>query len=175
MDIEVHGTEEILEYIEEIENKINSNDLKEYLAKKMLDIINQESENKIENNLTYTDHNKYEILDDGILIYNDVQNDDGEYYSLIIEYGSGIYAEGQPFHHTDSYENSGGLYWLVPVANGSSLERTTFPIIDIKLQDGSIGSFYKVYGQEAKHIYTDAAIKIEKELSNWIRDYIEKL
>lgn len=170
MIIEVEGTDKVINYVKEMEKKLKSDDVKKYLAEKMIILINRESKNKLENSINYDAHNKYEILDDGILIYNDVQNDNGEYYSLIIEYGSGVYAEGEPFHHTESYDNSGGLYWLVPVENGSSLMNTGFDIITLES-----GDYFKVYGQEAKHIYTDAATKIQKNINRWLKEYIEKL
>lgn len=170
MIIEVEGTDKVIKYVKEMEKKLKSDDVKKYLAEKMIILINRESKSKLENSINYVAHNKYEILDDGILIYNDVQNDNGEYYSLIIEYGSGVYAEGEPFHHTESYDNSGGLYWLVPVENGSSLMNTGFDIITLES-----GDYFKVYGQEAKHIYTDAAIKIQKNINRWLKEYIEKL
>lgn len=170
MIIEVEGTKKVINYVKEMEKKLKSDDVKKYLAEKMIILINRESKSKLENSINYVAHNKYEILDDGILIYNDVQNDNGEYYSLIIEYGSGVYAEGEPFHHTESYDNSGGLYWLVPVENGSSLMNTGFDIITLES-----GDYFKVYGQEAKHIYTDAAIKIQKNINRWLKEYIEKL
>lgn len=170
MIIEVEGTDKVINYVKEMEKKLKSNDIKEYLAQKMIELINRESKSKLETSTNYVAHNKYEIRDDGILIYNDVQNDHGEYYSLIIEYGSGVYAEGEPYHHTASYDNSGGLYWLVPVENGSSLMSTGFDIITLES-----GDYFKVYGQEAKHIYTDAAIKIQKNINRWLKEYIEKI
>ena len=174
MKIEVQGLDEAINLLEKLDKVINSEKLKIYIAKKSINEINKIARKKLDYNSNYIASNKYNILDNGILIYNDVQNQNGKYYSLIIEYGSGIYSELSHIGTTKTFKNSNYTYWLVPVESGSNLENYAFDIIDIKLEDGSIGSFYKVYGQEPKHIYTDASKIIENNLIKWTLDFIKK-
>lgn len=170
--IEVKNFDKVCNYLNFLDKELdNSNGLNEYLAQKVLDVINEESISKLNSSENYVAHNKYKFMDNGILFYNDVQSNDGTYYSLIVEYGSGTHAEGEPFHHTKTYDYTSGLYWLVPVENGSSLMNTNFPIITIE----PYGDFFMVFGQEPKHIYTDAAKTIKKNLKPWTQEYLKKI
>lgn len=176
IDVSMTGTEEIIKSVETIEKKLKSKDIKEYLAKKMINVVNEETKDKLEYFNSYINHNKYYIDNDSITIYNDVQNEDGQYYSLVIEYGSGTYKEGEDFSHTATYDNTGGLYWLVPVnKTNNNLENYNYQIITITLEDGTKEDFYKVYGQTAKHIYRESSIRIEREINQWIIDYLNEV
>ena len=174
MEIEVQGLDKALKLLEKFNKVILSDDLKIYLAKKSIEVINKIASERLDYNSNYIANNKFKLINNDILIYNDSKNSNGRNYSLIIEYGSGMYAELGHIGTTKTFENSGYVYWLVPVEDGSNLENYAFDVIDIKLEDGSVGSFYKVYGQEPKHIYTDAAKIIENNLSEWAKEFIDK-
>lgn len=161
INIRVEGANEIIKKITEIDKKLSSDDIKEYLAKKMLDVINKTTEEKLKNNSNYIASNKYKLIDKGIMLYNDVQAVDGSYYSLIIEYGSGTKAEG-------SY-NTGKVYWYVPEEKGPNLENYNYK--SYITDDGN--KIYLVFGQEPKHIYTDAAKEIEKNVTKWVMEYMK--
>ena len=167
--IRVKGLKKAIETIQKYGQLFSTNSFKEFIAKKSIEEINKIAREKLQTSGNYVANNKYEITDKGIVIYNDIQSEDGTYISLILEYGSGVYAEGSPFHNTSSYEKSGGVYWLVPVENSTSLANTNYPIITIKSVD-----YYMVFGQKPKHIYNDAAKIIRKEISTWTKEYIEK-
>lgn len=169
VNVQITGLEEAIEKIERLHKIASSDELKKYIAEKAINEINKVAKQRLSQSNNYVESNEYELINEGILIYNNVQNDKGEYYSLILEYGSGTYAEGESFHHTASYENSGGLYWLVPVEEASSLMNTDFGIITL-----DSGDYFKVYGQQSKHIYTDAFKEIQKKLSKWADEFIAK-
>lgn len=167
--IDITGIDEAIRLFNEIKDVISSNELKEYLAEKSIEEINKIAKQRLQNSENYIANNNYEILQDGVLIYNDIQSEDGTYISLIIEYGSGIHKEGEPFNHTNTYAATSGLYWLVPVESSSSLANTNYNIINIKGVE-----YYIVFGQYPKHIYTDAGKIIEKNIATWISEYIDK-
>lgn len=169
VEIQVTGLEEAIKKIERVQKIASSNELKEYIAERAIEEINKIAKERFSQSNNYVSSNKYELIKNGILIYNDVKNDNGECYSLILEYGSGTYAEGEAFHHTKTYDMTGGTYWLVPVEESSSLMNTTFDIITL-----DSGDYFKVYGQQPKHVYTDAAKIIQKKLVEWADDFIAK-
>lgn len=170
--VEVKNVDLVVELINGIDKELsNPTGLNEYLAPKILEVINEESKSKLSTSDNYVAHNKYKFVDNGILFYNDVQSSDGTYYSLIVEYGSGTHAEGEPFHHTKTYDLTSGLYWLVPVDEGSDLFKTNYPIVTIE----PYGDFFMVFGQEPKHIYTDAAKTISRKSKQWIGEYLQML
>lgn len=172
MQIEVTGSEFVLKAIEDIMNKLKSDDIKVYLGNKMIEVINKiATENLIEND-DYIAHNKMKIVDEGILIYNDVQNDNGEYYSLIVEYGSGIYSvvPGKD-SHTSIYEKTGGLYWYVPEEQASKLAKYNYEAVET--DNGDI--LYRVFAQYPNYIYTDAVSVINRKLKSWVKEYLTGL
>lgn len=172
LNIEIQGTKQAIQKINEIEAFTKSQDIKKYLAEKIISVINRISEERLSYNENYINHNKYKILDEGILVYNDVQNDSGEYYSLILEYGSGLYAEKDHIGTTEAFQASGYMYWYVPEEEAPEL--FDYPYERIVTEDGAV--LYKVYGQTPKHIYEDAADIVERNVARWIREYItEKL
>lgn len=142
----------------------------------MISIINTISEERLSYDRNYTKSNKYKINDDSIVVYNDVTNSNGEHYSLILEYGSGIHAEKEHIGKTDTFKVSGYMYWYVPEEkapelamytdseNGKGFEKIETPT----------GTLYKVYGQTPKHIYEDAAKIIERNVAKWVNEYIQK-
>lgn len=162
------GLTKALQSFRALQETILSDKLLDFIAEKAIEEINKDAIEKLDRSDNYIANNKYEKIDKGVVIYNDSKSEDGTYYSLILEYGSGIYAEGEPFHHTQTYDETGGLYWLVPIEEGSSLFSTDYDIITLEA-----GDFFKVYGQPAKHIYTDAAKKIRKNIASWVSQFIE--
>lgn len=168
--IEVRGTKQVIDKIDRIEELTNSSQIKEYLAKKMISIINQFAEDRLSSSEDYKKHNKYQILNDGILIYNDVTNSNGEYYSLILEYGSGLYAEKEHIGQSPTFKATGYMYWYVPEEEAPEL--FDYPYERIVTEDGAV--LYKVFGQTPKHIYEDAAELIERNVARWVREYIKE-
>ena len=149
-EIEVKGLTEVIEYFKKLQNVVSSDKLKEYIAEKSIEEIKKISKERLANYSNYIESNKYEITKDGIRIYNDVQNDNS-HYSLIIEYGSGTKMDPSAEHFGDTPEFKASNYqWWI---NGLG---------------------FKVTGQEPKHIYTDAAKVIEKNISTWADEYIER-
>lgn len=176
LTITVEGTKQVIDKINKIEKLCNSNDIKEYLANKIISVINRLADERLSYDENYVKSNKYKIEKDGILVYNDVVNNSGEHYSLILEYGSGIYAEKKHIGETDTFKASGYMYWYVPEEkapelamytdseNGKGFEKIETPT----------GVLYKVYGQTPKHIYEDSAKVVERNVARWISEYIKK-
>lgn len=171
IEIEVKGTDEIIKKILEVDKKLSSDDVKEYLAQKMLDVINRISEEKLKTNSNYVKHNKYKLIKEGIWLYNDVQTESGTYYSLILEYGSGTKAELNHIGTTDSFIKSGYTYWYVPESEAQNISDYNYS--SYTTENGEV--LYMVFGQEPKHIYTDAAKEIEKNVKSWLKEYIDNI
>lgn len=167
--IKIQGTKQVIDKINRVENLMQSDDLKVYLAKKMIAIVNEIAEQRLSYDENYIKSNKYEIKDNGILIYNDVVNASGEHYSLILEYGSGLYAEKPHIGKTPTFLASGYMYWYVPEDEAPDL--FAYPYERIETEEGVL---YKVYGQTPKHIYEDSAKVIERNVARWVREYIKK-
>ena len=167
--VEIQGTKQAIDKIKNVEVAMNSRDIKEYLAKKMIDVINRISNERLSHNDNYTKHNQYKINENSIEIYNDVQNESGEYYSVILEYGSGLYAEKSHIGETNTFIATGYMYWYVPEEEAPNL--FDYPYERIVTENGV---FYKVYGQTPKHIYEDSAKIIERNVARWINEYINK-
>ena len=167
--VEIQGTKQVIDKINKIEEISNSKDIKIYLAEKVISVINRLADEKLSYDNNYKKSNKYKIYDDSIVIYNDVANESGEHYSLIIEYGSGLYAEKSHIGTTQSFTASGYMYWYVPEEEAPEL--IEYPYERIETEDGVL---YKVYGQTPKHIYEDAAKLAERNISRWVLEYIKK-
>lgn len=148
--IKVEGTDEVLNSIKELQEIASSYSLKEYIAKKSIDEINKIATQRLSSSNNYINNNKYKITKNEIEIYNDVQTENGTYYSLIIEYGSGTFAEEEHIGETEAFIESGYEWWY------------------------GFGKHIKVHGQSPKHIYTDAGKIIEKNIKSWIEDYMKK-
>ena len=168
--IEIRGTKQVIDKIDRIEELTNSKQIKEYLAEKMISVINRLAEERLSYDENYISHNKYQLLENGILIYNDVTNSNGEYYSLILEYGSGLYAEKDHIGKTDTFKATGYMYWYVPEEYAPELF-DYYPTTRIETSKGVI---YKVFGQTPKHIYEDSAEIIERNVARWVREYIKE-
>lgn len=167
--IEIQGTKQAIDKINAIEKITQSQDIKIYLAKKMIDVINRLSQERLSYNDNYIKHNQYKINEDSIEIYNDVQNESNQYYSLILEYGSGLYAEKEHIGQTETFNATGYMYWYVPEDEAPNLFE--YPYERIETENGV---FYKVYGQTPKHIYEDSAKIIERNVARWIKEYMKK-
>ena len=148
--ITVTGTEHCIKTIEKIEQVIQSDNLKKYIAEKAIAVINRNAREKLEKNENYINHNKYNIKSNGIEIYNDVTNEQGVHYSLIVEYGSGIYAEKGHIGTSEEFINSNYQWWY------------------------GFCKKIKVHGQTPKHIYEDSAKIIERNLHRWVNEYLRK-
>lgn len=148
MNIEVKGLDECIKMLQKLKETLKSEELFKYIAEKSIKIINKYASERLENNSNYIEANKYDIISNGVIIHNDVKNPEGEYYSLIIEYGSGVYAELPHIGTTEEFIESNYTSWIS-------------------------GLGVRVTGQEAKHIYTDAAKEIEKNLSKWTSEFIK--
>ena len=168
-NITIKGTKQVIDKINSVEQTMMSKDIKEYLAKKMISIINTLSEERLSYDENYSKSNKYEILENGIFVYNDVTNGNGEYYSLILEYGSGLYAEQDHIGQTPTFNASGYMYWFVPEEEAPEL--FDYPYERIETEEGVI---YKVFGQTPKHIYEDSAEIIQRNVARWVREYIQE-
>lgn len=167
--IEIQGTKQVIDKINRIEEIVKSNDLKIYLAEKSIAVINRLADERLSHDENYVKNNKYKIEEEGILIYNDVVNNSNEHYSLILEYGSGLYAEKQHIGTTETFIATGFMYWYVPEEEAPEL--FDYPYERIETDTGVL---YKVYGQTPKHIYEDAAKVIQRNIARWIREYIKK-
>lgn len=167
--IEIQGTKQAINKINRIADITKSNDLKVYLANKMIEVINRLAEERLSYDENYIKSNKYKINDEGILVYNDVTNASNEHYSLILEYGSGLYAEKNHIGQTETFIASGYMYWFVPEDEAPDL--FAYPYERIETDSGVL---YKVYGQTPKHIYEDSAKIIERNVARWIWEYVKK-
>lgn len=168
MVIDVVGSERVIKTINDFVKKMESDDLKRYIGSKAIEVINEEAFNELGDATEYTKHNKMEILSDGILIYNDVKNTEGQYYSLMVEYGTGVYAVMENIGTTEMFEKSGHVFWYVPAEKAPKLENYAYE--KVTTDEGSV--LYKVYGQYPNYIYTNSATKIRKNLSKWVKEYI---
>lgn len=170
---------ELIESIERIEKAFDSKDFLEFLANKclkalnviMLDNLNGYDEHSVfESKLDeYRDNNKYEILDNGILIYNDTnmgQNEmwwvspktrenypDGISIAYIVEYGTGIKGTSQDDWQTEVHAYPNGEWRFVNPDTGF-----------LKYSTGSEGRF----------IYQKLLEEIEREIGVWVDEYYEK-
>ena len=168
-EIKIQGTKQVIDKIERVEAITKSEGLRKYLAQKMIAVINRLADERLSYDDNYKNHNKYQINSDSIVIYNDVQNNNGQYYSLILEYGSGLYAEKGHIGKTPTFIATGYMYWYVPEEEAPELFE--YPYERIESENGV---FYKVYGQTPKHIYEDSAKLIERNVARWVREYIKK-
>ena len=148
--VKIYGIKEFLDKIKKLEKITSSYELKAYIAEKAIKEINLIAMQRLNSSNNYISNNKYNIKKNEIEIYNDSHSEDGTYYSLIIEYGSGTFAEAEHIGETEEFIESGYDWWY------------------------AFGKHIRVHGQEPKHIYTDAAKIIEKKLSLWADEYIQK-
>lgn len=167
--IEIRGTSQVINKINRIEEVTKSDDIKKYLAERMILVIEKFARERLSYDDNYIKSNKYKIEDNKITIYNDVTNENGEHYSLILEYGSGLYAEKPHIGKSEMFKASGYMFWYVPEDEAPDL--FAYPYERIETDRGVL---YKVYGQTPKHIYEDAAKEIEKNVSKWVREYMKK-
>ena len=80
MQIDIQGTEKFIKSLDEITKKLQSNELKEFIGQKAIETVNKIAFENLGHSSEYIKHNKMKIVNDGILIYNDVKNENGEYY-----------------------------------------------------------------------------------------------
>ena len=148
--IETTGVDKFIGFIKNIPKIVVDDELKIYIAEKSIEIINKYTKSRLKNYDNYIEHNQYKLIPEGILLYNDVEDNYGMHYSLIIEYGSGTYAnEMEHIGDTPEFLESNYEWWYA-------------------------GRYVKVHGQEPKHIYKDAAKEIAKNLPKWVVLYINE-
>lgn len=170
-DIKIQGTKQVIDKINKIEEIMLSPNIKKYIAEKMISVINRLAEERLSYDKNYIKSNKYEIKENSIEVYNDVTNSNGEHYSLILEYGSGLYAdEERHIGKTDIFKASGYMFWYVPEEYAPELF-DYYPKTRIETENGV---WYKVVGQTPKHIYEDSAKLIERNIAKWVNEYIKK-
>lgn len=146
-NIKVTGIEDCINFINSIPELIDDDNLKQLIGENSIKIINQIAQSRLENYSNYIQSNKIKTYKTGVIIYNDVEDDYGFNYSLIVEYGSGLNAEEQHIGTTEEFIESGFEWWYA-------------------------GRHIKVTGQNPKHIYTDAAIEISRLLPKWVTTYV---
>ena len=168
--IKVTGIEDCINFINDIPKLIENKNFKQYIGENCVKVINEIAEKKLKISSKYNASNKIKILKTGVLIYNDVKNDNGSFYSLIIEYGSGTQAEMEHIGATPKFIESEFEYWFVPEDVAPSLSQYSFKKIITKENV----TLYMVFGSKGKHIYTEATQKISEKLSEWTKDYISK-
>lgn len=147
--IKSQGLTKAINMFKNLEKTLLSEKLYDFIAEKAIEEINKQAKDKLQTSDNYISNNKYERTDKGIVIYNDSATEDGFNYSLIIEYGSGAYAEMPHIGNTLEFVESNYEWWY------------------------AFGKNIVVHGQEPKHIYTDAAKIIRKEINSWITEFIE--
>lgn len=170
MNIEVTGLDEAINLLNRIQKITKSTKLKEYIAERAIEEINKIAKSKLSQNDNYINSNKYTLTEKGILIYNDVKTEDGSYYSLIIEYGSGTNAEMNHIGGTNKFIESGYTYWFTPESVAPQIGSYNYK--EIITENGE--KLYMVFGQRPKHIYTDASKIIERNLIKWASEFIGK-
>lgn len=169
-DIKIQGTKQVIDKINKIEGIMLSSNIKKYIAEKMISVINRLAKERLDYDKNYIKSNKYEIKENSIEVYNDVTNSNGEHYSLILEYGSGLWAEGGHIGKTDTFKATGYMYWYVPEEYAPELF-DYYPKTRVETENGV---FYKVFGQTPKYIYEDSAKIIERNVARWVNEYIKK-
>lgn len=166
--IEIDGIKELKDTLNKIPKLVKSNKFKQYIGENCVKVINRIASERLIMHNEYNSQNIIEILKDGVLIHNDVKNDNGTYYGLIIEYGSGTNAEIEHIGTSPKFQESDFEYWYVPEEIAPKLSNYGYK--KIVTNTGEI--IYMVYGQNPKHIYTDAAKEIASKLEEWAEIYI---
>jgi hypothetical protein len=167
--IEIEGLEKVRKKLELLQNTLDSNELDDYIAEKAIDVINRLAKERLTEYDNYILSNHKKFGKDEIIIYNDVQNDNGFIYAAIIEYGSGVQAEKPSIANSDTYKATGGMFWYVPEDEAPELsEYYGEPFI---AADGR--SLFKVAGQTPKYIYEDAAKLIQRNIGRWASEWIK--
>lgn len=167
--IKVDGIDDCLEFINSIPNLVDNSDFKQYIGENCVNVINKIANEKLIISNDYNSNNKIKILDNGVQIYNEVQNDNGTFYSLIIEYGSGTHAELEHIGTSPKFQESGFEYWYVPEEVAPKIANYSYKKIITKNGE----TLYMVFGQNPKHIYTDAAQEIANNLQKWSVEFIK--
>lgn len=168
--IEIDGIKELEDTLNKIPKLVKDKNFKQYIGENCVKIINRLASERLSISNEYNSQNKIDILNDGVLIHNDVKNNDGVYYGLIIEYGSGTNAEIEHIGTTPKFQESGFEYWFVPDEVAPKL--SDYKYKTITTDNGEI--IYMVFGQNPKHIYTDAAKEISEKLEEWTNTYISE-
>lgn len=137
-----------------------------FIAQKCIEVLEEVTNSKIDMfkfgtiPVSYERGHKYSIETTSdtsrINLYNLAVNQFGEYISLYIEYGTGIYSE-------ESARPDGWIYPTTEYDKNPKKKRT---------KRGDLVAFTK--GQEAKYIYDDALMLINDRIDGWIEEYIDR-
>lgn len=179
IEIDITGIDNFVKTINSVSEIINETKFRTYLGQKAIEVINDVARTELKSSDDYINHNTLKVVNDGIIIYNDIANSQGQHYSLILEYGSGTYKEMGTYtsEPTTTYDMTNGLYWLVPIEKAENLSAYYDDTKIVSFKDKVTGEevkCYKVFGQYPHHIYEKAARKIKEEIAEWAVDYINK-
>ena len=137
----------------------------EFIAKKCIEVLKEETENKRsltwdkKMNDEYVEGHRYETFINGlssiILLENVATNQFGEYISRYIEYGTGMF----------NAESTAPEGWYYPT-----------DAEDRNPTKEEIGGNYVAWtrGQLPKYVYEDALEKIKDKMNGWIEEYISR-
>ena len=138
----------------------------DFIGRKCIEVLKNETDIKASKtwdnkmNQEYIDGHRYRTeihsKTSRIILENIATNQFGEYFSAYIEYGTGIY----------SPNTTRPLGWIYPT-DEDDRNKT-------KRRNKRTGNWYAfTWGQTPKNIYTDAMVKIESQMDNWIDEYIK--
>lgn len=166
-----------LSKIMNIVNKFSIKELNEYLAKKGYEALQKVSSERInlfddtntnqEAKESYLQHNKYMVNEDGFTLYNDMPkiawrgiNGNGYDFSvaLAFEFGTGIVGQNSPAELASKFNykynvNKYNFGWNYIDLNGVKQH---------------------TYGYPGMEIYRYTQIEIEKNIRQWIKDYMKE-
>ena len=150
---------------QELRNIFKEQAFLDFIGEKCLKVLREETSNKApltvgkKMNDDYSNSHMYQTTISSnksvITLTNEAKNQNGEYFSAYIEYGTGVFSE-------ESTRPNG---WVYPT---DEADRNT-----TKKQNKFTGEWYAfTKGQVAKEVYTDALEKIESKMDEWIDEYI---
>lgn len=156
---------EVKKQLQGIRNIFREQAFLDYIGEKCLEVLKEETSNKApltvgkKMNEDYANSHTYQTTISSnksvITLTNEAKNQNGEYFSAYIEYGTGVFSE-------ESTKPDG---WVYPTDEED--KNTT------KKQNRFTGEWYAfTKGQAPKEVYTDALDKIGERMDEWIDDYL---
>ena len=166
MNLSIHDLEVEIKQIGKLRNIHKDPRFLEFIARKCIKVLEEVTESKIsmfkfgEIPVSYERGHKYSSEISGetsrINLYNIAVNQFGEYISLYIEYGTGVYS-------AESARPDGWIYPTTEYDKNPTKRRT---------QRGDLVAFTE--GQEGKYIYDDALMLINDRIDMWVEEYISR-